>query len=185
MGLKFYVGEMQAQANDASRMNQEASQAIASLQKSIAQFLLAPLSGQAYDSAKRYFNVVYTPICRSVTMTGEAMANAHKRLLSEYQSSVSSIDTDEDQILSQINRFEQLKQNLEHQMLVSNDVQPSLERRYINACECIAKKREQLEKFHAYNARSASFFSEYEACEQELARGIAQVSGCKAWNAAS
>ncbi|WP_339099576.1 T7SS effector LXG polymorphic toxin [Enterococcus sp. DIV0849a] len=166
-------------------MNQEASQAINSLEKSIAQFLLAPLSGQAYDSAKRYFNVVYTPICRSVTMTGEAMANAHKRLISEYQSSVASIDIDEDQIMSQINRFEQLKQNLEHQMLVSKDVQPSLERRYINACECIAKKREQLEKFHDYNARSASFFSEYEACEQELARGIAQVSGCKAWNAAS
>ncbi|PZL71998.1 hypothetical protein CI088_11410 [Enterococcus plantarum] len=185
MGLKFYVGEMQAQASDASRMNQEANQAIASLQKSIAQFLFAPLSGKAYDSAKRYFNVVYTPICRSVTMTGEAMASAHKRLINEYQSSVSSIDTDEDQIMSQINRFEQLKQQLEHQMTVSKEVQPSLERRYINACESIAKKREQLEKFHAFNARSASFFSEYEACQQELSRGIAQVSGCKAWNGAS
>ncbi|MEI5994601.1 T7SS effector LXG polymorphic toxin [Candidatus Enterococcus mansonii] len=185
MGLKFYVGEIQAQANAASRMNQEASQAIASLEKSIAQFLLAPLSGQAYNSAKRYFSVVYTPICRSVIMTGEAMARGHKRLISEYQSSVSSTDTDEDQIQSQLNRLEQLKQQLEHQIEASKDLRPSLERRHRNACDCIAKRKELLEKLRNYNSSSANFFSEYQSCEQELARGIAQVTGCKAWNGAT
>ncbi|MBO0467473.1 hypothetical protein JZO73_07975 [Enterococcus plantarum] len=55
MGLKFYVGEIQQQGNEASRMNKQASQAISSLQSSISQFLSAPLSGKAYDSAKSYF----------------------------------------------------------------------------------------------------------------------------------
>ncbi|WP_438755752.1 hypothetical protein [Enterococcus sp. AZ126] len=43
MGLKFYVGEIQQQGNEASRMNNQASQAISSLQSSISQFLSAPL----------------------------------------------------------------------------------------------------------------------------------------------
>ncbi|OEG20031.1 hypothetical protein BCR22_08840 [Enterococcus plantarum] len=55
----------------------------------------------------------------------------------------------------------------------------------MNACDSISKKREKLEKFHAYNARSSSFFAEYEASQQEFSRGLAQVNGCKAWNASS
>lgn len=185
MGLKFYVGEIQQQGNEASRMNKQASQAISSLQSSISQFLSAPLSGKAYDSAKSYFGVVYTPLCRSAILTGEALESAHKRLLSEYQGMVSSIDTDEDQIQSQIQRFEQLKRELERQMHVAKTMRPDLEHRYMNACDVISKKREQLEKFHAYNARSASIFAEYEACQQEFNNGLAQVKDCKAWNSAS
>ncbi|WP_206911734.1 T7SS effector LXG polymorphic toxin [Enterococcus sp. DIV0849a] len=166
-------------------MNNQASQAISSLQSSISQFLSAPLSGKAYDSAKSYFGTVYTPLCRSAILTGEALENAHKRLLSEYQGMVSSIDMDEDQIKSQIQRFEQLKRELERQMHVAKTMRPDLERRYMNACDVISKKREQLEKFHAYNARSASIFAEYEACQQEFNNGLAQVKDCKAWNSAS
>lgn len=185
MGLKFYVGEMQAQANENARMAQEVAQGSSTLQTAINQFLSAPLSGRAYDTAKRYFSVAYTPICRSLIMTAEAMSNAHKRMISDYQSSVSSIDTDEDEIQSQIDRFEQLKRDLENQMRTAKELQPSLERRYMNACDSIAKRREQIQKLYDFNGRSSSFFSEYEACEQELARGLAQVNGCKAWNASN
>nr|WP_086331409.1 T7SS effector LXG polymorphic toxin [Enterococcus sp. 4G2_DIV0659]OTO08276.1 hypothetical protein A5880_002547 [Enterococcus sp. 4G2_DIV0659] len=185
MGLKFYVGEIQQQGNEASRMNSQAKQAISSLQSSTSQFLSAPLSGKAYDSAKLYFSTVYTPLCQSAILTGEALERAHKRLLSEYQGMVSSIDTDEDQIQSQIERFEQLKRELERQMHTAKTMRPDLERRYMNACDVISKKREQLEKFHAYNARSANIFAEYEACQQEFNNGLAQVKDCKAWNAAS
>ena len=185
MGLQFYVGEVQAQVNDAVRVSNEAKQAIAQLQHSISQFLSAPLSGKAYSSAKNYFSVAYTPLCRSAIMTGEALVQAHKRLLSEYQSSVSSIDTIEDQILGQIQQFEQVKQALDRQMREAKTMRPDLERRYMNACDCIKQRREKLQKFHDYNSRSASFFNEYEACQQEFNRGIAQVQNSKAWNSAS
>lgn len=185
MGLKFYVGEAQARAAQASQLNRQANQAIATLQQSIHTFLSAPLSGKAYDSAKSYFMTVYTPLCQSAIMTGEALESAHKRFLSEYQGMVSGIDTDEDLILEEINRLEQLKQALNHQMSMAKTPRPDLERRYMNACDVIAKRREKLEKFHAYNARSASIFSEYEACQQELNRGLAQVKECKAWNSAT
>lgn len=185
MGLQFYVGEVQAQINEANRMNNEAKQAISTLQSSISQFLSAPLSGKAYDSAKRYFSVVYTPLCRSATMTGEALVQAHRKLLSDYQGSVSSIDTVEDQINQQINQLEALKRAIEAQMQTAKTMRPDLERRYMNACDSIAKKREKLQKFHDYNSRSASIFSEFDASQREFARGVAQVQNSKAWNSSS
>jgi hypothetical protein len=127
---------------------------------------------------------VYTPLCQSA-MTGETMEAAHKRFLSEYQGTVSGIDTDEDLILEEINQLEQLKRSLDQQMSTAKTPRPDLERRYMNACDVIEKRREKLEKFHAYNALSASIFSECEACQQEFDNGLAQVKECKAWNPAT
>ncbi|WP_170923036.1 hypothetical protein A5821_002500 [Enterococcus sp. 7F3_DIV0205] len=185
MGLKFYVSEAQSRSIQASQLSNQANQAINSLQSSIQLFLSAPLSSKAYDSAKSYFMVAYTPLCQSAIMTGEALESAHKKFLSEYQGTVSGIDTDEDLILEEINQFEQLKQRLDHQMSTAKTPRPDLERRYINACESIDKRREKLEKFHAYDGQSASFFSDYEASQQEFNAGLAQVKECKAWNPAS
>ncbi|WP_429949445.1 hypothetical protein [Enterococcus sp. AZ101] len=185
MGLKFYVSEAQARSAQASQLTNQANQAITSLQASIQLFLSAPLSSKAYDSAKNYFMIAYTPLCQSAIMTGEALESAHKKFLSEYQGAVSGIDTDEDLILEEINQFEQLKQRLDHQMSTAKTPQPDLERRYINACESIDKRREKLEKFHAYDGQSAGFFSDYEASQQEFNTGLAQVANSKAWNPAT
>ncbi|WP_086444250.1 hypothetical protein [Candidatus Enterococcus lemimoniae] len=185
MGLKFYVSEAQARSSQASQLTNQANQAITSLQASIQLFLSAPLSSKAYDSAKSYFMVAYTPLCQSAIMTGEALESAHKKFLSEYQGTVSGIDTDEDLILEEINQFEQLKQRLDHQMSTAKTPRPDLERRYINACESIDKRREKLEKFHAYDGQSAGFFSDYEASQQEFNTGLAQVANSKAWNPAT
>jgi len=68
MGLKYYVHEAQARSSQASQLNSQAGQAIASLQQSIHSFLSAPLSSKAYDSAKSYFMAVYTPLCQSAIM---------------------------------------------------------------------------------------------------------------------
>lgn len=185
MGLQFYVGEIQAQINEATRMNSEAQQAISTLQTSISQFLSAPLSGKAYTSAKNYFSVAFTPLCRSAIMTGEALAQAHKKLLSEYQGSVSSIDTNEDEILEQINQFEQLKRSLEEQMRTAKTMRPDLEKRYMNACDCIKQRREKLQKFEEYHRNSESFFSEFDSSLSEFKTGLAQVQNSKAWNAST
>jgi len=64
MGLKFYVGEVQGQINDAIRTKNEGQQAIEQLQSSISQFLSAPLSGKAYTSAKKLF-----PSCLHTVMS--------------------------------------------------------------------------------------------------------------------
>ena len=88
MGLDFFVGEVQAQANDATRVAQEATQAVGLLQDSVSQFLNAPLSGKTYDSAKRYFSVAYPPLRQGVVLASEALTQAHQKFLSEYASQV-------------------------------------------------------------------------------------------------
>ena len=70
-------------------------------------------------------------------------------------------------------------------MSTAKTPRPDLERRYMNACDVIEKRREKLEKFHVYDALSASIFSECEACQQEFDNGLAQVKECKAWNPAT
>ncbi|MBP2098579.1 hypothetical protein [Enterococcus rivorum] len=93
MGLDFFVGEVQAQANDATRVAQAATQAVGLLQDSVSQFLNAPLSGKTYDSAKRYFSVAYPPLRQGVVLASEALTQAHQKFLSEYASQVGGGDT--------------------------------------------------------------------------------------------
>ncbi|EOH95908.1 hypothetical protein UAY_03334 [Enterococcus moraviensis ATCC BAA-383] len=118
-------------------------------------------------------------------MTGEALESANKRLLSDYQSMVCGIDTIEDEILEQIDRFEEVKRDIKQQMSTTKTMRPDLERRYINACEIIEKRQEKLKKFHQYNVHSATIFSDYESCEAEFNAGLNQVANCKAWNPAT
>ncbi|WP_430607060.1 hypothetical protein IGJ55_000118 [Enterococcus sp. AZ170] len=185
MGLKFSVSEAQTRSSQAAQVSTQAQQAAASLQQSVSSFLSAPLSSKAYDSAKSYFMVAYTPICQSIIMTGEALANAHKKFLSEYQSTVSGMDMDEDKILAEIDDYRALLHTIDELIRDAKTPRPDLEKRSMNAYEAMQKRQEKLEKFRAYSAQSASYFDEYNSSQQELDKGLAQVKDCKAWNAAS
>ncbi|MGG5341622.1 T7SS effector LXG polymorphic toxin [Enterococcus sp. AZ192] len=185
MGLKFIVSEAQTRSSQASQVSSQAQQAAVSLQQSIQSFLSAPLSSKAYDSAKNYFMVAYTPICQSIIMTGEALASAHKKFLSEYQATVGGLDTDEDKIQAEIDGYQDLIHSLDDLIRMAKTPRPDLERRSMNAYEAMQKRQEKLEKLRTYSAQSASFFSEYESSQQELNNGLAQVKNCTAWNASS
>lgn len=185
MGLKFIVSEAQTRSSQASQVSSQAQQAAASLQQSIQSFLSAPLSSKAYDSAKNYFMVAYTPVCQSIIMTGEALAIAHKKFLSEYQATVGGLDTDEDKIQAEIDGYQDLIHSLDDLIRMAKTPRPDLERRSMNAYEAMQKRQEKLEKLRTYSAQSASFFSEYESSQQELNNGLAQVKNCTAWNASS
>ncbi|MDA9472822.1 T7SS effector LXG polymorphic toxin [Enterococcus sp. 5H] len=185
MGLKFVVSEAQTRSSQASQVSNQAQQAVASLQQSIQSFLSAPLSSKAYDSAKNYFMVAYTPICQSIIMTAEALTNAHKKFLSEYQATVSGSDMDEDKIQAEIDGYQDLLHAIDDLIRLAKTPRPDLERRSMNAYQAMQTRKEKLEKFRSYSAQSASFFSEYESSQQELNSGLAQVKDCTAWNAST
>lgn len=185
MGLKFIVSEAQTRSSQASQVSSQAQQAAASLQQSVQSFLSAPLSSKAYDSAKNYFMVAYTPICQSIIMTGEALANAHKKFLSEYQATVGGGDIDEDEIQAEIDGYQELLRSLDDLIRTAKTSRPDLEQRSMRAYEAMQKRQEKLEKLRTYSAQSASFFSEYESSQQELTNGLAQVKNCTAWNAST
>ncbi|MDA9471879.1 ribonuclease domain-containing protein [Enterococcus sp. 5H] len=185
MGLKFVVSEAQTRSTQASQASSQAQQAVVALQQSIQTFLSAPLSSKAYDSAKNYFMVAYTPICQSIIMTGEALANAHKKFLSEYLATVNGSDLDEDQLVAEIDNYKVLLNTIDDLIRDAKTQRTDLERRSVNVYQAMQKRQEKLEKFRDYSGQSASFFSEYEASQKELNNGIAQVKDCKAWNAST
>jgi len=185
MGLKFVVSEAQTRSSQVSQVSSQAQQAVASLQQSIQSFLSAPLSSKAYDSAKNYFMVAYTPICQSIIMTAEALESAHKKFLSEYQATVGGGDTDEDKIQAEIDGYRNLLDDIDDIIRIAKTPRPDLEKRSLNAYQAMQKRQEKLDKLREYSGRSASFFSEYEACQQELDNGVAQVKNCTAWNAST
>lgn len=185
MGLKFVVSEAQTRSSQASQMSSQAQQAVASLQQSIQSFLSAPLSSKAYDSAKNYFMVAYTPICQSITMTAEALESAHKKFLSEYQSIVGGEDTDEEKLQAELDRYQVVLHEIDDLIRMAKTPRPDLERRGQNVYLAMQKRQEKLDKLREYSARSASIFSEYEASQQELNNGLAQVKNCTAWNAST
>ncbi|MBP2098434.1 hypothetical protein [Enterococcus rivorum] len=161
MSLDFFVGEMQAQANEASRMASEANQAVSLMQQSIHQFLSAPLSSKTYDTAKRYFSVAYLPLGQSVIMVGESLTTAHQRMISDFQGMVGGCDIQEEILKNQIQQWEQLKYQLSLQIDQAKEWKPDLEQRYMNACNTVDRIQERLEKLYAYNAHSASIFQNF------------------------
>lgn len=185
MGLDFFVGEMQAQANEASRMASEANQAVSLLQQSIHQFLSAPLSSKTYNTAKNYFFVAYSPLSQSVIMVGEELTNAHQRMMSDFQSMVGGGDVQEEVLQTQLQQWEQVKSGLLQQIDRAKEWKPDLERRYINACDTTQRIQERLEKLFAYNTHSASIFSEFYTSLGELDAGLSAIENSTAWNPSS
>lgn len=102
--------------------------------------------------------VADTPICQSIIMTGEALANAHKKFLSDYQATVGVGDIDEDKIQAEIDGYQELLRSLDDLIRTAKTYRPDLEQRSMRAYEAMQKRQEKLEKLRTYSALSASFF---------------------------
>ncbi|MDA9472439.1 hypothetical protein C240_2659 [Enterococcus sp. 5H] len=118
-------------------------------------------------------------------MTGEALANAHKKFLSEYLATVNGSDLDEDQLVAEIDNYKALLDTIDDLIRDAKTHRTDLERRSMNAYQAMQKRQEKLEKFREYSSQSASFFSDYQSSQSELSNGLAQVQDCKAWNAST
>ena len=185
MGLSFFVGEVQKQAKGANQIASEAIQAVDYLQRSIAHFLEAPLSGKTYDSAKRYFSIAYTPLRQSVILTSEALTQAHQKFLTEYESQVGGGDSEEDEIRQRMAQGEQVKGLIQELINQETSFNPRLEQRFENIMKANQKLEERLEKLYAFNATSTTIFTEYETCLAELRLGIQTIANNRAWDAGS
>ncbi len=146
MSLNFFVGEVQEQVNGANQTASEAIQAVDYLQRSIAHFLEAPLSGKTYDSAKRYFSIAYTPLRQSVILTSEALTQAHQKFLTEYESQVGGGDSEEDEIRQRMAQGEQVKGLIQELINQETSFNPRLEQRFENIMKANQKLEERLER---------------------------------------
>lgn len=185
VGLKFVVSEAETRITQAMQASSQAEQAVALLQQSIQTFLSAPLSSKAYDSAKNYFMVAYTPICQSIILTGEALANGHKKFLSEFLATVNNSDLDEDQLEDEITQYKELLKTIDDLIRDAKTQRADLEQRSINVYQAMQKRKEKQKIFQQYSKDSADYFEEYQLSQNELNIGLAQVKDCKAWDAST
>ena len=66
-------------------------------------------------------------------MTGEALANVHKKFISEYQSTVSGMDMDEDKILAELDDYRELLHTIDELIGDAKTPRLDLEKRSMNA----------------------------------------------------
>lgn len=194
--VDMYLGSSQTQAGSASRACQSYQSGIDGLQSSIKSFGAdTSLKGEAYSSAKTYFQSVYEPLLQGLKLVAEATGASVKKLPEKYISEVDSCDLRSSELEKEIEEWEQQIQRLNEQIqLIKSELPVSSERvqhiKLINSLindyrEVKRKLEEKLEKLLSFNASSTSIFSEVNALKSAVNQGLSQVGGGKGWNAAT
>lgn len=194
--VDMYLGSSQTQAGSASRACQSYQSGIDGLQSSIKSFGAdTSLKGEAYSSAKTYFQSVYEPLLQGLKLVAEATGASVKKLPEKYISEVDSCDLRSSELEKEIEEWEQQIQRLNEQIqLIKSELPVSSERvqhiKLINSLindyrEVKRKLEERLEKLLSFNASSTSIFSEVDALKSAVNQGLSQVGGGKGWNAAT
>ncbi|MBL1225300.1 T7SS effector LXG polymorphic toxin [Enterococcus sp. BWR-S5] len=194
--VDMYLGASQSQAGSADRACRSYQSGIESLQGSIKNFGAdQSLKGDAYRSAKTYFQSVYEPLLQGLKLVAEATGESVKKLPEKYISEVDSCDLRSSELENEIEEWDQQIQRLNEQLqFVKSELPVSSERvqhiKLINSLindytEVKRKLEEKLEKLLSFNASSTTIFSELDALKSAVNQGLAQVSGGKGWNTAT
>lgn len=185
MGRSFFVGEIQEQASEAIRLADAYIEHASTLKDSIYSFLSAPLSGKAYDSAKKYFEAVYEPISNALILAAESMREAHTNFLEKFLEIVGEGDIEEDRLLDQIQKGQNLLRAYAEVLDKLGGANQLLEQGYMCTQEAIRKLEERLESLYLFDSISSVIFSEAEDNLAHLERGLAFLSEDESWNSSS
>ncbi|WP_321385043.1 hypothetical protein [uncultured Enterococcus sp.] len=185
MGLSFFVEEIQEQTNEAIRIANEYIEHANTLKDSVHTFLGAPLSGNAYDSAKNYFTAVYDPLSNALIVAAELLIEAHTNFLVRFQEIVGEGDIEEERLLEQIRQGKHLLQAYAEVLDKLNEPNQRLEQAYMRTQEAIRKLEERLDALYLFDSVSSMIFSEVEASLDDLVRGLTFLDTCEAWNPSS
>ncbi|MGC6767126.1 T7SS effector LXG polymorphic toxin [Enterococcus sp. LJL51] len=185
MGLSFFVGEIEAQTNEAIQIANEHRQNAGILKDAINAYLRAPLSGKTYDSARNYFGEVYPPIASGMTLVAESMIEAHTKFPAKFQEIVGGGDIEEDRLREQIQEGQNILRA--YADVLNKEEKPNLrmERAYMRMQEGIAVLEERLQKLYEFNSVSADIFTEALTNIENLNRGVDALEKGGAWHAAS
>lgn len=197
MSINMYVSASQRQASSASNMCKQQIQGYEQLQKAINDFTMnSPfLTGQAYDSAKKYFSSVLYPLAQAGILLTEAVERAVKKFPETYVAEVDSGDLKQAELevkINQVNSMLLQAENIQSNLMSLNvpdlvgmkTAQLSANSMLIHMyCDVKKKLEEKLQKLIAFNASSPHIFSEIASLQQAVNQGLAQTK--TAWNASS
>ena len=110
MSIDMYLFDSDHQASDVSQVLQNRIDAYASIQSALGEFVgnSPNLSGQAYETEKKYSELVLIPLLKGCILIDEAIKEACFELPNTYRSQVDSVDLKESELVEQISKSESI-----------------------------------------------------------------------------
>ncbi|BDR59266.1 transposase [Xylocopilactobacillus apicola] len=200
MSIRMRVGASKAQAASTRALCRKQIEDYRNLQSAINDFLLTTdtLKGEAYKSARAYFDKVLKPLGQGGMLLAEAVEKAVQKFPDQYQAEVDHGDLDEAELESKIAELKTLissAQSILNQISdvpvqglpgvsTTNNSLPALikEREIANTQLMISGYEQTLEKLkillrklRAFNAKSSSIFKDIDVLKQAVDQGLEQT----------
>lgn len=187
MSINMFLGDADKQATAIRTMCQEHISEMETVKKAIAQFTAeTALKGQAYDSAKQYFEATYIPLANGFILLAESLQKAAQTLVDKYRAEVDGNSLQEDALRNQIS---QLRDLIEESNLCFSPSEIALTNTGKNVNPFLPLYEEQkreiqekLDKLIAYDAKSATLFTEVESLMISVNLGLKEVASGKGFN---
>lgn len=194
MGIEVYRGSLDAQATSTGTMVKQQLKAYESLEKSLSQIenSASVLSGQAYDSFRSFVSSVVMPLKEAGVALAEATQESVKKLPSSYRSEVADEDLQEEKLISDIERYDQIMSAIQRELNEIGDSQSTspgdfqriqrLQRiQGLNVLDSIFQSarnelQEKLNKLRAFNTSSPEIFGDIDVLSNAIQTGISQIN---------
>ena len=165
----MYLGFSDAQTSSVEGILKNRISSYQSLQFALEQFIFASpsLTGETYDSAKRYSQIILIPLLKACILLDEAITSACAKLPSEYRNHVDSMDLRESELVGKIYRADRLigryvdliyleyRKDTPNYPYISNLRSGEILQRRVKS-----QLEDKLRKLREYNAVSSKFFSD-------------------------
>ena len=165
----MYLGSSDAQTSSVEGILKDRISSYQSLQFALEQFIFASpsLTGETYDSAKRYSQIILIPLLKACVLLDEAITSACAKLPSEYRNHVDSMDLRESELVEKIYRADRLigryvdliyleyRKDTPNYPYISNLRSGEILQRRVKS-----QLEDKLRKLREYNAISSKFFSD-------------------------
>ncbi|MBC1936479.1 hypothetical protein HCA69_08890 [Listeria grandensis] len=190
MSVNMFLGSADEQVTAIQNMCQAHISEMEKVKEAIAQFTAeTALKGHAYDSAKQYFEATYVPLINGFILIAEALQKAAKKLVEEYQAEVDGNSLQEEALRNQIRQLGDL---IEESTMCFAPSTTALSGTGVSANPFLPfyedQKREiqeKLDKLIAYDAASATLFTEVESLIASVEAGLQEVGSGKGFNAST
>ncbi len=193
MGIEVYCGSLDAQAESTTIMTKSQLECYKELGKALeqAENSASSLSGKAYDSFRAFISDVIVPLKEAGIALSEATQIDVQSLPKEYRTQVADEDLQEDKLVEDIQRYDQLlaaNLDLLDAIVTSKSTSPGSFQRLqglqkLNDTYTAARKelQEKLDKLRAFDASSSEIFGDIDALVQAIDTGVGQLAS--SWDA--
>lgn len=184
MSIDFFVPEVSDQTSSVETLCKNHIAVMENVKQGIEAFISeSGLSGEAYESAKEYFQAVYIPLADGFILLSEEMMRAHKRFVNNYLSQVDSNSLQSTVLEQQIREIKMMIRALEAMRLSSAGTSAASAAMIAALRALLEKLKDKLERLIQYHSSSPQIFTETESILADVEKGLQEIKSGRAWNA--